>query len=201
MNYWLFTGDTVEPPRGTKNRTITMDVGSKQTITLSSTGYKDIYLWLCFTTDPRITIYDIDVNSSCVECVEDFPNCGNLPNRPYWAVTRNQTGCFSEALLQLSVHVTNVSTRDHGWFMMTWSADPHDKMLQNHTLLTVTTLNVTSVANSDGSGLDSRYVYMSIAGGCVGVGLLVGLVVISVAIRARRKRGGPHRRRRRRKSI
>ena len=179
-----------------------MTIGQTQNITLRSKGDRHNNLWLCFTTDKYVTIWNISLNSSCTECFLRSVDCPELRNRPHWNVSRNQVlNCSSNYLLELTVVVTNARKEDSGRFMLTWSSDSSDTGPKNHPVLTVTSLNVTSSDSNNDRGLSREYIYIYSGVGGVGVGLLVVVcVVVTVAVRCKVRRQPvrrDHRRRRR----
>ena len=152
---------------------------------------------------------NISLNTSCIECLSHSytsVNCGTLPNGPQWTVTRIQHGtCLVQMVLELSIFVTDVDRNDSGKFMLAWSSDRMHQGPQDHSVLTVTSLNVT-VNQSEGgtkelNNHDNIIIY-STAGGSAGLLILVVMgIAVFVGVKKSRKRDVPRppRPRRRRK--
>ena len=173
-------------------------------ISLSTRGNQEVYLWLCYCTDEYITMYNISLNESCIKCRSHSytsVECGALPNRPQWNVTRIQHGtCLVQMALELSVFVTDVDEKDSGKFMLAWSSDNEHQGPQYHHVLTVTSLNVTTNQSRGGTEeLNTHHVIIySTAGGSAGLLVVLGIVVlVGVKRKGKRVQRQPRPRRRR----
>ena len=202
----LPSGQAVDPPQSNGGNGVNMTTGETKNVTLRTMGSQQIYLWLCYTRDEYTTMQNITLKTSCVKCRDQMSGyCGNLPNRPRWAVSRNQIGtCFEQTLLELTVLVTDVRETDRGKFITTWSSDEEEAQgPQKHAALTTTTLGVTA-GSSRADGENSRYGYVPIAAAGAGTILLmvITVVVVFMAVKKRRKvrNARQNRRQRRRKS-
>ena len=170
--YIYFSGDTVEPPQATGNQSTSLSKGETRHVTLTARGARHSYMWICFTTDPAENMWNIQLNNSCVKCKERSCYSPSLPNRPHWTVSRDQTGCVGDSIIEISVLVKDFSKRDTGRLMLTWSSDDPDQGPQEHKVLTVTSLHYRESI--------SQYVYagIGVGGGCV---VVVASVVVVVA--------------------
>ncbi|CAI8032247.1 hypothetical protein GBAR_LOCUS18247 [Geodia barretti] len=147
-------------------------------------------MWVCFTTDPSIDMWNITLNSSCVKCKEKSCDSHGIPNRPHWTVDRSETGCSGDSIIDLSVLVKDFSKRDTGRLMLTWSTDSSEQGPQQHQVLTVTSLRYKESL--------SGYVYagIGVGGGCVVLGVSVVAVVIGRFWYKRKKTAAQRARRR-----
>jgi hypothetical protein len=192
-----------DPPSETANKTVDVPEGESMNISLSTRGNQEVYLWLCYSTDEYITMYNISLNESCIKCCSHSytsVECGTLPNHPQWNVTRIQHGtCLVQMALELSVFVTDVDEKDSGKFMLAWSSDDEDQGPQYHHVLTVTSLNVTTNQSRGGTEeLNTHHVIIySTAGGSAGLLVVLGIVVfVGVKRKGKRVQRQPRPRRR-----
>ena len=190
-------GEPYDPPSKTADTTVDMTEGDSRNISLKTRGKQQVHLWLCYSTDEYITMQNISLNESCIKCHSHSytsVKCGTLPNRPQWTVTRIQYGtCTLQMALELSVFVTDVDQEDSGKFMLTWSSDESHQGPQDHSVLTVTSLNVTvNQSKGDTRELNTHYniIIYSTAGGSAGVLLVVVVgIAVFVGVKKRRKTG------------
>lgn len=185
------SGDPIFPPQGNSDTTVTLKAGGTRNISLNATGSRQLYLWLCYTTDEHTTMKNISLNTSCVQCPgERSGPCDSLPNHLDWSVTRSERGsCFERTELTLTVHVINVSENDRGKFMLTWSSDEKKQGPKTNKVLTVTTLNISAAH----SGVEKKnyitYIYIGVGGSVASLLLIaVGIVMIAWGIFKRKIR-------------
>ena len=187
----------MDPPTYAGNSTVNMTEGDGGNVTLKALGSQQNNLWLCYTTDLHTTMWNISLNDSCIMCLNEWSGpCGKLPNRPSWSITRNQEkACHIETkeqyvyLLEMIVHVTSVSDKDQGKFILTWSSDDKDQGPQKHADITETLLFINGKKNPDKASVNYRmYVYVGSAGGSAILVSLVPCVVVIVVIKYWKKK-------------
>ena len=187
----------MDPPISAGNSTVNMTEGDSGNVTLKALGSQQNDLWLCYTTDLHTTMWNISLKDSCIMCLNEWSGpCGKLPNRPSWSVTRNQEkACHMKTkeqyvyLLEIIVHVTSVSDKDQGKFILTWSSDDKDQGPQKHADITETLLFINGKENPDKASVNyTRYVYVGSAGGCALLVMLVAGGVVIFVVKNRKQK-------------